>query len=231
MNMNKSDFVRLVSQEIEKFKEDLRLKAESLSGLGPDDQPFQLRLRKIDGDFAIATLASPVLHAFKQGAHLELLCGLPDGQYLIITSVHSVGGDEVGFRIGQDVHRLQRRENFRTVVPPGSSVYFQLNSLNRTVLNGLKLTLLDLSASGLRAQWPGSGVDAPQDRDQLSGVLYLPGGRRVEVFGVVKTVVPIAAATPPAPYLNVGVQLQNMSIRDEQMLLFACMQIHRDSRR
>lgn len=229
--MNKSDFVRLVSSEIEKFKEDLRLKAESVSGLGPGDQPFQLRLRKIDGDFAIASIAFPIVEEFKVGMHLELICGLPDGQYLIVTSVHSFSGNEVSFRIGQDVHRLQRRENFRTVVPPGSAVHFQLNSLNRTVINALKLTLLDLSAGGLRVLWPGSGVEAPKPGDQLSGVLHLPGSRRAEVFGIVKTVVAVADATPPAPYLQVGVQLQNTSIRDEQMLLFACMQIHRESRR
>lgn len=229
--MNKSDFVRLISSEIEKFKEDLRLKAESLSGLGPDDQVYQLRLKKIDGDFVVASIASPLVYEIKQGAPLELLCGLPDGQYMILSSVHSIANCDLSFRLGQDVHRLQRRENFRTIVPPGSHVHFQLNSLNRTVLNSLKLTLLDLSAGGIRVQWPGSGVEAPKPGDQLSGVLHLPAGRHPEVFGIVRTVNAIADATPPAPYLNVGVQLQNMSIRDEQMLLFACMQIHRESRR
>ncbi|MEK7354994.1 MAG: PilZ domain-containing protein, partial [Bdellovibrionota bacterium] len=70
--------------------------------------------------------------------------------------------------------------------------------------------------------WPATGVPPLRENEALSGVVATPG-RSVEIFGKVKTFLPDEKGA------RVGVEFHNVSGKDEQSLLFLCLQLRRAS--
>ena len=155
------------------------------------------------------------------GAAVELLFSLDHGQFHLATTLTKVNGDRWEVSRAGTLGKLQRRNNFRATVPHGARVAFKLASIGTQPAKA-DVQMVDLSVGGMRLQWPVSGLPALKEGDALSGVVSTPG-RSVEVFGKVKTVLPDDRGA------RIGVEFQNVSGKDEQSLLFLCLQIRRSS--
>lgn len=154
-------------------------------------------------------------------AQVELLFSLEDGQYHLASTLTKVNDDRWEISRAGRLGKLQRRNNFRATVPHGARIAFKLASVGTTPLK-MDISIVDLSAGGMRLQWPATGVPPLQEGEALSGLVSTPG-RSVEVFGKVKTFQPDSRGA------RVGVEFQNVSGKDEQSLLFLCLQLRRAS--
>jgi len=246
MNSNNQDLeVRtLDASGAEKFKNDLRLGVDSIGILTDDNLQFLFRVSAVGEVLSVdgvrATVVPPSDRVLKTGEMAQLVCLLTDGCYLARVRVQVVNLDEASFVFAKEIHRLERRNDCRTQVPAGFAMSFRMNSINRKIIktkdsmaNGSanKFPIIDVSARGFRMGWSEFKAEIHADAqsesrlpelkvgDHLSGELNLPAGRRTEIFAVVRNLGVVNGQS------QVGVELQNATIRDEQLLLFACMQI------
>ncbi len=159
------------------------------------------------------------------GDEIEILFSLDDGQFHWKTKLIQPWPDRWTVALGGELFRLQRRDNFRTSVPRGyRKAHFILKALKNLPLTPTEMMLVDVSAGGVRVKWPAAGLTKPLVGETLSGVLTTPGGRQIDIFGIVKSV----QADLETPNVNVGIEFQNVSGRDEQVLLQLCLQIRRE---
>lgn len=240
-----SDFRQVTfDKELARVLEQLGSKSVTLSGVTDDQNQFIFNVLLVSGDKLTVDAIAPVSRGLVVGEAVDIAFGLDDGQYLVKTKVESVdaNGHPV-LPLGKAVYRLQRRNNFRVRIPERSGVSFKLLSHGTRAFTRLNLKPLDLSAGGIRVRWQGHGTDQP-DRpkvgDQIGCLLGLPGGKQLELFGTIRVVYKIdrddvAAADDGSRSgdgggdLEAGIEFQNLSVRDEQTLLFACLQLQRIS--
>lgn len=154
-------------------------------------------------------------------ARVELLFSLDDGQFHLASTLTKVNGDRWEVSRAGTLGKLQRRNNFRATVPHGARIVFKLASVGTQSFKA-DFQIVDLSAGGMRLQWPAGGAIPLKENDAISGTVSTPG-RSVEVFGKVKTLIQDDRGA------RVGVEFQNVSGKDEQSLLFLCLQLRRAS--
>jgi c-di-GMP-binding flagellar brake protein YcgR len=219
-----SEFQQVTFQkELEKILKELDTRLPAVLAMASDKCAFQMSVHHVQDDVLYLNVASPSPRELKAGERLQLAFGLNDGQYVLVTTVNTATRDRIAAPLGSEVYRLQRRSNFRTPVPSGAKISFKLTSFKTsTAASGSVLTPVDLSAGGTRATWPAQSGVKPGEGDSLTGVMTLPGGRSLELFGVIRKLYPQKDGS-----LQIGVEFQNLSIRDEQTLLFVCMEFHR----
>jgi hypothetical protein len=225
MNNEPDDF-QLVTfdKEFVKLLSDLQSKVVQLAGRTEDLQQFQFRVRQVVDDIVYLSVQQPIPRVLKVAEPIEVLFGVPTGLFLIKTKVAAANATQCSFQVGKEVYRLQRRNNFRTLVPAAYKLNFYLTSYRAsTAEQGLTMRILDMSAGGMRALWSEKAKLTPQVGDHLTGILQLTGGRKVELFGQIKTLLPQDLGPT-----QVGIEFANISVRDEQALLFVCMQIQRE---
>jgi c-di-GMP-binding flagellar brake protein YcgR len=211
-------------KEIDNILIELASKAVSLAGLSEDQHQFQFKIRHVADDVVYVEAIAPVGRALKPNEPLQILFGLPDGLYLVKTRVAEANLDQVSFQFGPEVFRLQRRNNFRTILPTSYKISYRLTGLkNQSVKAGSELALVDLSAGGMRVTWSAPELVGPAEGDAVAGILILPTGRQLELFGTVKTIIQGSNTST-----QIGIEFQNLSVRDEQTLLFVCMQVRRE---
>lgn len=172
----------------------------------------QVRLTLVDGDGLSG-------HA---GDSCEVLFSLDDGQYYWATTLEAASAQEWTLAMSGQLSRMQRRNNFRTQIPKGQKALLLLRSFKTHSVQPTDVSLIDVSAGGARLAWP-AGLSQVTQGDTLSGVITAPGGRQVEVFGLVKSVL----TDIDTKAVQVGIEFQNLSGRDEQALLHLCLQIRR----
>jgi c-di-GMP-binding flagellar brake protein YcgR len=225
MNNDNAEFRPVTfKKELENILLELEAKSTVLAGLTEDQHQFQFKIRHLTDDVIYVEAIAPVGRALQANEPLQVLFGLPDGLYLVKTRVSQANQGQVAFHLGTEVYRLQRRNNFRTLIPSTYKVDFRItNFKTQSVAPGIVFSPIDLSAGGMRVRWPAQGLAKPTAGDQLAGILILPSGRQIELFGLVKTV-----SQDPVGVTQAGIEYQNLSVRDEQSLLFVCMQIHRE---
>jgi hypothetical protein len=188
-----------------------------------DHHPYQFRLKEASGQMLSLVSAAPTNREIKVGEELQLAIGLDEGQFFIRSYVQNAehGMIRIPFRIDTELFLLQRRASLRANVLPDSRVQFEIASSGSRPLNPLiPLRPLNLSAGGMRLQWPLLDLGEPKVGQGLSGFLMIQS-RRVEVFGSIQTVYPDGHA------VQVGLAFQNLSLRDEQALLFLCLELRR----
>lgn len=207
-------------KELDKVISDLRMKPIPVAGLTDDLVEVQLKVKSLQTKTIELEITDVTKRALKAGEILQLLFGLPDGQFLIRATIASVAGGSFSASFDQ-IFKLQRRNNFRAKVPPTSTIVLRMTSFKSSTAHRSALAVMDLSAGGVRVKWPATGLPVPAANDQLAGTLSLPQGREVEVFGTIKNVATVDGG------FQVGVGFQNMSVRDEQALLFLCMQLQK----
>lgn len=224
MDSKGNDEFRLVTfaKEREKILSDLFTKSVDLAGWTNDQCHIHFRVRALEGETLVLEFAAPTQRSLAPGESLHFLFGLADGQYMFKSNIEKMEKGKLHVPFGSEIFRMQRRNNFRTPVPADVRISFSLATLNTRKLGGVASRPVDLSAGGVRVIWPLFAVPAPQDGDQVSGTLSLPVGKSLELFGTVKMVATIGTE------VQAGIEFQNVSLKDEQALLFVCMQIQRD---
>lgn len=222
-NTNDNDQFRPVTfeKDLERILNELSTKALVLSGFTSDDQQVLLAVRRVDGKMVTLEAAAPVKRPFKDGETLDILFGLADGQYLLRTKIERVDHGHPVVAYGPELYRLQRRNNFRASVPHDAKMRFDLSKHNTTTVTGVQLIVMDISAGGARLHWYAPNLAAPKMGDQVAGLLVTPGQKQLELFGSVQMVKVSDGET------QVGVAFQSLSLKDEQTLLFICMQMQR----
>lgn len=225
------DFQQVTAvKEIAKLLEDIRLKVDVISAQTDDSKSFQFKVRSVENDLIHTTAIRPLSRKLKPGEPIQMIFGFSEGFFLVrtvvrVASAAKANEDECTFQLGKEVFKLQRRGNFRVTIPPGISVGFRVQTYRHALVpKNTVLGAIDLSAGGVRVAWPAEGLEAPKVNDHIGGIMVLPGGKNVEVFGLVKTLVPVEKNR-----VHVGLEFQNITLRDEQTLLFACVQISRNS--
>lgn len=212
------------SKALEKLLETIRLSVDYFIGQTSDGQQFKFRIRSVTEDIILASSVTPVVRPLLGGEAIELLFGCVDGAYLVRTVVRVGKPDEVSFQLGTEVFRMQRRNNFRVAILAGAKVVYRMQTFrNAIVPPNTAVPLADLSSGGMRLKWPLAGFDQPKEGDHLGGILTLPNGKTIELFGIVKMLLPQTDGT-----LHVGLEFQNASLRDEQALLFAVVHLQRE---
>jgi c-di-GMP-binding flagellar brake protein YcgR len=156
----------------------------------------------------------------KKGESVEVLFGLNDGQYLMRLPVVQSIEPSVVLELVGEIHRLQRRANFRTIIPTNERVFYRLAGTAGS--KPVDLTCVDLSAGGMRVRWPESGAPSPTPNSEWNGVLHVTDGRTIETRAVIRNVFPTDGA-----YALVGMEFQGLPTRDQQTLVFVCMQMFR----
>lgn len=202
------------------------MSAGSVTVLGQTLDNFNcvFNVRRVKDGLLILSFKERPPRALKKDEPMSLTFGLGDGQYYCKTTVSFVSDDEAYFPVGTELYRLQRRNNFRAYVPTHTNINLTLKSWNTDIVK-FAARVVDLSAGGARVTWPADTADKVKVGQQISGSLSLPNGQNMEVFATIKHIWP----KQPDGNLPVGMEFQNLSLRDEQALLFICMALHRDS--
>ena len=159
----------------------------------------------------------------RAGDDVEVLFSLDDGQYHWKTKIVKAWVDRWTLEPSGELSRLQRRSNFRTSLPRHYKAALQLRTFKTRSISPTDLKLVDVSAGGVRVAWA-KALTPPSEGDSLSGLLAAPGGRQIEIFGIIKSV----RTDSETGELFAGVEFQNVSGRDEQSLLHLCLQIRRE---
>lgn len=219
-----NDFV-LVSfdKDRERAFEELAQKSVLVTGWTATSKPLFFQVQKVDVMTVNLTIVDGDGLSGKEGDSAELLFSLDDGQYHWRTKIHRAEAGMWSLAKGGELSRLQRRNNFRTSVPKGYKAILLLKSFKTHTVSPTELQLVDVSAGGARIKWPSGGLSQPAQGDSLAGLVSAPGGRQIEVFAIVKSVL----TDIDTGAVQLGVEFQNLSGRDEQALLHLCLQVRR----
>jgi c-di-GMP-binding flagellar brake protein YcgR len=219
-----NDFA-LVSFEKDRERafEELSHKAVLVTGWTATSKPLFFHVQRVEPMTVTLTIIDGDSLSARDGEPVEILFSIDEGQYHWRTQLQHVTAQGWSVVRGGELFRLQRRSNFRTSVPKGYKATLLLKSFKTHTISATALELVDVSAGGARVRWPAAGLSAPSQGDSLSGVLSTPGGRQIEVFGLVKSVL----SEGDKAAAQIGVEFQNLSGRDEQALLHLCLQIRR----
>ncbi len=221
-------FVKVTfAKEIEKVIKDLETKVSVIAGQSDDHKNFQFSIRKVtptqSGAIVGIQVVPPSPRPLKDGEPLQIMIGLPDGLFLIRTKLILDRTASYSFALGDEIFKLQRRNNFRVAIPSGIKAGFNVSSYrNQPVVKGTSIPLVDLSAKGCRLNWQNLKIEIPKVEDSIAGTLSLASGRPIEVFAQVRVVLPGAVGSA-----QVGIEFHNLSQKDEQVLIVACMQYAR----
>jgi c-di-GMP-binding flagellar brake protein YcgR len=202
--------------------EGLANKAVLVTGWVASSRPLFFHVQRVDVMTVNLTIVDGDGLSAATGDSVELLFSLDDGQYHWRTKIHIASAHEWSLAKGGELSRLQRRNNFRTNVPKGYKANLVMKSFKTHTISRTELQLVDVSAGGARVRWP-AGLSMPAQGDSLAGVLSEAGGRQIEVFGIIKSVL----TDVDTGATQAGLEFQNLSGRDEQALLHLCLQIRR----
>jgi c-di-GMP-binding flagellar brake protein YcgR len=219
-----NDF-QLVSfdKDRERAFDDLAMKSVLVTGWTATSRPLYFQVQRVDVMSVNLTVVDGDGLSGKANESAEVLFSLDDGQYHWRTTLINATATLWSLAKGGELSRLQRRNNFRTSVPKGYKAVLLLKALKTHTISQTELQLIDVSAGGARVQWPAAGLAPPSQGDSLSGIMATTGGRQIEVFGIVKSVM----TDVDSGVVQAGLEFQNLSGRDEQALLHLCLQIRR----
>lgn len=222
--MDTNDF-QIVSFEKDREKafNDLLLKPVLVTGWQGDARPLFFIGQGLDTTGIRLSIVEGDGLSGRAGDTGEFLFSLDEGQYNWKTKILECAVDRWTVEQGGELWRLQRRNNFRTSVPKGYKASLVLRALKTHSITPTQMSLADVSAGGARVVWPKAGLSQPSVGDSLSGSIAVPGGRVIEIFGIVKSVL----TDVDTGQLQAGLEFQNVSGRDEQTLLHLCLQIRR----
>ena len=213
-------------KEIDQILSDLQIKPVSIVCLSGEDKQFRFKVKQIQGDLLFVEFTEPPPRSLKAGEEIQLLFGLSEGYYSVKTKIATANEKIVSFRLGSEVFKLQRRQNFRTLVPESLKIGFKLQKLRGAALSNGEplLTLIDVSAGGMKLVWPLlPDQEPPKASDELTGIMMLPESKQIPLTAVVRS----ANKGFKRDTLSLGMEFLGLSQRDEQSMLFFCVQIQR----
>jgi c-di-GMP-binding flagellar brake protein YcgR len=209
----------------ERAFDELAQKSVLVTGWTATSKPLFFQVQRVDQMTVSLTIIDGDGLSARDGDAGEFLFSIDEGQYHWRTEIHRATAEGWSLSKGGELFRLQRRSNFRTTVPKGYKASLLLKAFKTHTITPTPLELVDVSAGGVRVRWPSAGLSQPSQGDSLSGIVGTPGGRQIEVFGIVKSVLTDVDSNTT----QIGVEFQNLSGRDEQALLHLCLQIRRHS--
>lgn len=219
-----ADFAPITSErERARLIEALSSKAVTIVAEAGGGLKCSFRLKEIRGEKLVMTELEPLARRLKPAEKIELVFGLADGLYLLKTIVEQSDSSATVVPVGNQMFRQQRRNNFRANLALKTKIIYKTEkALSLNLDKPMELELLDLSAGGMRVKWPLQWVLKAHVGETLTGKLSLPGGKVLELKGIVRNVFPEGAGFQP-----VGLEFLDVSGDAEQSLLFACMQLYR----
>lgn len=223
--MSDQDEFQVITFPSEQTRVINEIAARAPTGVGVDAQgkSFYFRVTGANSSAIGIEILGDQPRAISAGEELELLFTFDDGRYLWKTQVshaHSASRIDLG-RTAGTLARLQRRNNFRTSVPGSFKISFRVLSFKNQSVSKTELALIDISAGGARVRWPAGGLVEPQLEEKVAAVISTGTGRDIEVFGRIKNLLRDSKG------LQVGLEFEGLSGRDEQFLLSLCLQMRR----
>jgi hypothetical protein len=142
--------------------------------------------------------------------------------YFLKTQI-SPRGNSFLLDIGQDLYKLQRRDNFRLVMPTSQKARFELRSID---IESVKQTygIVDLSGGGLSFEML-YATDRLQQGSHVSGVIKIGENFSKPVVGLVRHVRPFGSMG--SGLFRVGIQFEGLSSTDHEEIILLVMKIHR----
>ncbi|MEQ1876812.1 MAG: PilZ domain-containing protein [Bdellovibrionia bacterium] len=129
------------------------------------------------------------------------------------------------FDIGTDLYKLQRRDNFRLIIPKGYRARFELRSidLDQQVAN---FPVVDLSGGGLSFEML-YATDSMRVGSQVAGFLKIGDLFTKPVVGLVRHVRPFGSMG--SGLFRCGIQFEGLVSTDREEIIQMVMKIHRES--
>lgn len=170
------------------------------------------------------------------GTPVQIIISLVDGQYAVRDVVQDVSLSTFTVSAGRSLLRLQRRKDFRVSVRT-DGLKFMLATKGEPVA----LSVLDLSAGGLRLLWEPQAGPIPALGTMFTGDLHLRASSREKDGGEpapekvvtveMKFVKDHGPDAPLKPQLGqaLSFQFHNPGQEESRAILFTCLLIHRNS--
>jgi c-di-GMP-binding flagellar brake protein YcgR len=157
------------------------------------------------------------------GDNIKIVFSLESGQYMVAAIVQFCDASRTLLSLNEnEFYRLQRRSNFRVKLPPKSGVTFLVSKTNGSPLMPAEThAVADLSAGGLRLSLPTAQLEKWKQIKELEGQLTNADGTKFVMTAKVVSLIPMADS------FVIGMNFSGVSSRDQQSLLFMCLQLRR----
>lgn len=212
-------------RERERVLSELSLSGVQVTLQSDDHKSFSFRTIELrSSKYLVLKPISTMPKRLVSSEPVEILFGLSDGQYLIRALVQTSEVASTVISLSNDIHRLQRRNNFRIAVPSDGSAVFVATSIGGVSFpTPVEFSITDLSAGGMRLLWQAKVGMQPLLGTMLSGTLKTGSGLEIQTKAVVRNLF----STSSKSQIPVGLEFQGLSGQQQQDLLFACLQIFR----
>ncbi len=204
-----------------------------IRGLSGMSLVFSLK-RDVDGTTPL--LASVFQEDMAADVEVEVVISLVDGQYAIRERVSDVSLTTFTLSAGQSILKLQRRSDFRVSVrTEGYVVALQIDDTT-IVEKRRELTILDLSAGGMRVLWPTSTLGmTPRVKQSFDAELKLspPAVRGTAEEKTASVVIECVRDHGPENLDRpqdghaVSFRFHDLGQEEARTLLFVCLSVHR----
>lgn len=192
-----------------------------LSAAAEDNSTFLYRVAQVVGSriyLSVLEETRPVT----VGENIRLIFSLPTGQYALVTTIITSGAASAIIDFADsEVLRLQRRDNFRIVIPKNLSLEFFLNS---KMIRENAIRVADVSLTGAALLMNPEQITQYWVGSSIKGTLALQG-REIELEGTIRHQFPKEQGQRTQ---KVGVQFVNLSIDQQREMLSLTLQLHRE---
>ncbi len=207
----------------------------SIVAPGGFTRDYELSIKAVKGTRLVLTpaAASPASTVpqllpkeIQPGLELELIFSISSGQYAIRDAIADSSLTTITVNAAKSLLRQQRRRDFRVPIRPGT-VECWLQRVNMVRIGPeLQLTLIDLSAGGMKLKWPMQGLPEIKPGSEIQGRMKLSPGREVDFHAkLVAVFITGEASQDEAP---AGFEFDGLKQDEARAILFTCLQLHRE---
>lgn len=172
------------------------------------------------------------------GLELELIFSISTGQYAIRDLIADSSLTTITVNAAKSLLRQQRRRDFRVPIRHGVVQCFLQRVHAVRVAPELPLTLIDLSAGGMKLMWPQQGLPEIKPGSEIAGRLKLSPGREVDFTAKLVALfqtpelgpLDSPAVAPGATQSGTpgGFEFDGLKQDEARAILFTCLQLHRE---
>lgn len=193
---------------------------ETISISGPSDIKIRLRPRLFDGQSGFECAIENA--AFKSNIPTKKITANVSiqGENYIFDTTPTIQADFVRLPVFNIFH-LQKRKNFRYVIPKNHSAKFSFTLLNNTA-TALSCRLLDLSTEGCALEIPGANANM-RVHDKVDGNIFLGLHKPIPVQGYIKNIRPDGDTA-----LVLGIEFKFSSQNSESHIITALTDLQRE---
>lgn len=201
--------------------EDVVVHVEDMIALREPQGELTLKPLKLEGkELSTQALTKPA--DLQKGEKLRLAFSLESGQYVVSFTISRIIADKVLLLpVESEFLRLQRRSNFRVKLQVKNGVKFHLQSANGQKIKPEIISVIDLSAGGAKLTVAAGVSESWKQRTMIEGTLDALENRK---FTLQARVVNVSLQGGAA---FVGLEFQDVSSREQQQLLNACLALRR----